>query len=190
MGGALASNVNNVGDFIMKKLLSAAAIAASLASTGAYAACSADIDMGGNKITSASMTALGTSSEVATKAYVDNLIAGSNPVLELSAEASVTNFGGALKRCVDLAGDSPDRPWRLPTLAELLVAASSHTDGSASSNFLWTATPYNLSTGATQDLDTDGQGQNVATWVVLELGGGYWSMAGSTNAAHFARCVR
>ena len=32
----------------MKKLLTAAALAASLASTGAYAACSADIDMGGN----------------------------------------------------------------------------------------------------------------------------------------------
>ena len=176
----------------MKKLLSAAAIAASLVSTGAYAACSADINMGGNQITNTTMTALGTSSEVATKAYVDNLMAGSNPVLELSAQSTtaVSNFGGALAYCVNLGGDSTDRPWRLPTMEELLVAASSHTDGSASSNSLWTTTPYNLSTGRTTDLDSNGQGVDGGAWIIMNLSAGTWSYNNGSISIYFARCVR
>ena len=176
----------------MKKLLTAAAIAATMASTGAWAACSADIDMGGNKITGASMSALGTSSEVATKSYVDNLMAGTNPVLELSAEsgAAVGSFGAALAHCVGLTGDSADRPWRLPTMEELLVAASSHTDGSASTNFLWTTTPYNISTGRTSDIDSDGQGINDGYWLALRLSDGNWAAGNYSSAGIYARCVR
>ena len=179
----------------MKKLLTAAALAASLASTGAYAACQADIDMGGNQITNTTMTALGTSSEVATKAYVDNLMAGANPVLELSAESgtAVAGFGAAMKYCVDLSGDAADggsRPWRLPTLEELLVAASSHTDGSASSNSLWTRTPYNLSTGATADGDSSSVGVELSRWVTMVLGTGSWGYNAYTRTDLFARCVR
>ena len=178
----------------MKKLLTAAALAASLASTGAYAACSADIDMGGNQITNTTMTALGTSSEVATKAYVDNLMAGSNPVLELSAESSVlNNFGEATAYCVALAGDEANggsRPWRLPTLEELLVAASSHTNITATTAYVWSATPYNLSTGATTDIDSDGQGLGARYWVLLRFTDGIWDFATGGGAGYVARCVR
>ena len=177
----------------MKKLLTAAALAASLASTGAYAACSADIDMGGNQITNTTMTALGASREVATKAYVDNLMAGSNPVLELSTEMTAANFGAAMKACVDLVGDTADggsRPWRMPTLDELLVAASSHTDGSSSPNFLWTRTPYNLSTGATQDIDSSSSGIDYGFWLSLRLSDGYWNYNLATAASVGVRCVR
>ena len=174
----------------MKKLLTAAALAASLASTGAYAACSADIDMGGNQITNTIMTALGTSSEVATKAYVDNLMAGANPLLELSAESAAANLGAAMKHCVDLAGDSADRPWRMPTSEELFVAASSHTDGSASSNYLWTITPYNLSTGATVDLASSGSGVNTGAWIAVRLSDGDWSNGLGAVVGTFVRCVR
>ena len=136
------------------------------------------------------MTALGTSSEEATKAYVDNLMAGANPVLELSGESAVASMGAAMAHCVGLAGDSADRPWRLPTLEELLVAASSHTDGSGSTNSLWTTTPYNLSTGATQDIDSDGQGVNYDSWVSLRLSDGRWFNASATLTDRFVRCVR
>ena len=67
----------------MKQLMIAAALAALTASGSVYAACSADIDMGGKKIMGASMSVLSTKSEVATKDYVDNLMAGST-LLELS----------------------------------------------------------------------------------------------------------
>ena len=178
----------------MKKLLTAAALAASLASTGAYAACSADIDMGGNQITNTTMTALGTSSEVATKAYVDNLMAGANPVLELSdALGALADFGDALAYCVSLAGDTADggsRPWRLPTFEELLVAASSHTDISASTAYLWVATPYNLSNAKTADIDVDGQGVGAGNWMIVRLSDGYWGNAEYNFAGALARCVR
>ena len=178
----------------MKKLLTAAALAASLASTGAYAACSADIDMGGNQITNTTMTALGTSSEVATKAYVDNLMAGSNPVLELSTGSPVlNNFGEATKYCVGLPGDEANggsRPWRLPTLEELLVAASSHTNITATTAYVWSATPYNLSTGATTDIDSDGQGIAAGNYILVRFSDGGWSYSPAHVAGYVARCVR
>jgi predicted small secreted protein len=54
----------------MKKLLSTAVVTAAMAvSSGVWAACSADIDMGGNKITNAADPTA--AQDVATKAYVD-----------------------------------------------------------------------------------------------------------------------
>jgi hypothetical protein len=146
--------------------------------------------MGGNQITNATMSVLGTQYEVATKQYVDNLVAGANPVLELSAESgsAMGNFGAALAYCVGLTGDTADRPWRLPTMEELLVAASSHTDGSSSTNYIWTTTMYNASTARSTDFS--GGGVTNGGWIRINLGDGRWHYRLYDDATNYARCVR
>lgn len=121
----------------------AAALAALTASGSVYEACSADINMGGNTIKDASMCVLSTKSEVATKDYVDNLMAGSTLLKLSTISTSKGNMGAATWYCAGLTDDTTERPWRLPTLSELVLAASSNalSDGDGYQDAkLWTRT--------------------------------------------------
>jgi hypothetical protein len=159
----------------MKQLIIAAVLAALSLPGSVYAACQVDIDMGTKKITNASMSVLGTSSEVATKAYVDNLMAGTMPILEVSAQQAAGNMGVATTTCAAMVSADANRPWRLPTLPELLLAASTIEIAGAASNTtaLWTRTRF---TAENQ-------------WISSDLATHSWAGATGQASKNF-RCVR
>ena len=117
----------------MKNLTKIALISVALLSAlnvNTYAACSADLNMGNNKISS-----LGTPSadaDAATKLYVDTEVSAGTTKSEvsdkliLSEESAVSSYdmGGALRYCRNLPGGTTDRPWRLPNLDEMTIAIS------------------------------------------------------------------
>ena len=166
--------------------------------SGAYASCAANIDMGGYSITNTSMTVVpqAFSSEVATKSYVDNLMAGTNPILQLGelSQAALVSSGAATQFCSLVTGDSADRPWRLPTLDELMVALAVNNPNTTDTNFLWTRTPYNLSTAA--PIELDGHSSDTARaisggyWIAYRPSDGLWEHKIHTDTSIYARCVR
>ena len=108
----------------MKKTLIAAAVAAMTVSGGAWAACTADIAMGGNKITGLTMTSDTTQSEAATQSYVD-----ARTRLEVSkiSGGRVNGIYGAQAYCNDLDatgtadGTANYLGWRVPTQEEIVM---------------------------------------------------------------------
>lgn len=103
----------NFLEYRMKKLLAAATIAAMTVSGGAWAACSAAIDMGGNPINNVTMST-GSNGEVATKAYVDAATGGA---LNCGDQQPNSSRKQAIEGCRNMEDGS-----YLPTLHELYKA--------------------------------------------------------------------
>ena len=184
----------------MKKLMIAAAVAAMTASGGAWAACSADIDMGGNKITNATMSALSTSSEVATKAYVD----AATSLVETSSVSSsaVKGLAGANQYCADLdsAGTAADGTasnagWRVPNASEATTAfvisgaasvpTATITNSPSYLSTSVTTAPTHDSTIWTSEVAVDHKG-----WFKVKLNGGSPEDWDGTLDQFHAVCVR
>jgi hypothetical protein len=159
--------------------------------------------MGGQKITNAAMTALGTQSEVATKAYVDNLTAGGIRGTELSALLDINgqNLCGSddASACGDLAGNAfqicenyttGGSDWRVPTFDELVGLI--HTVDTSSDGNIWmmTSTPYNKSNGANDDTSTAAGQYLRLNSPVHSTFPGNWSNTGTNLAGGYVRCVR
>jgi hypothetical protein len=168
-----------------------------MVSGSVFAACSADIDMGGQKITNAAMTVLGTQSEVATKAYVDNLTAGGIRGTELSslitinghANAPADKAGYAFAICENLS-EGGHSDWRVPTFDELVGLI--HTVDTSDDGDIWmmTSTPYNKSNGANNDgSNANGRWLNFSS-PMRPTTPGYWGNANHDLAGGSVRCVR
>ena len=189
----------------MKKIMLIAAVAAMTASGGAWAACTADIDMGDNKIQN--LGAPMADSDAATKAYVDAV-----GRLEVSpvTNLQVSGFLGAAQFCQDLndAGDAvsggafPKNGWRLPqTLGEASLAfgsqgntvdissqsyAVSGGNVPVSGSFVWVAMAASNANQATDgSWNTDDR-----RWMMARLDGVRWAYNSSTSEGVFAFCVR
>ena len=105
----------------MKKLLTLAAVAAMTVSTGAWAACSANIDMGQMSIMNIDPTyASGDEydGEVATKTYVDAVAGGAASEIT-PRRAAVAGLPQAVQQCANLDFEG-HTDWRLPTMDEIM----------------------------------------------------------------------
>ena len=165
-----------------------AGLVATAMSISAFGACTATLDLGGYKITNATMSDLGTSSEVATKAYVDNLSAGGIRGTQLSAKIDLATAGLAFKTCADYTTGGTD--WRVPTFDELVGLI--HTVNTSGETDAWyiTSTPYNKSTAGAGDTTTD-----TGRYLTFDSPGhsshpGIWNNASYFYTGGSVRCVR
>ena len=190
-----------------KKMLIAAAVAAMTASGGAWAACTADIDMGNNSIQN--LAAPTNDSDAATKAYVDAV-----GRLEISpvTNLKVRGFLGGVQFCQDLndAGNAVDgvadyAGWRLPqTLGEASLGFDRHTQtidissqayaisggtNIVSGAFVWVAmAASDGNQPPDQSWTTDGIDDT--RWMMARLDGIRWGYNRSDSEGVFAFCVR
>jgi hypothetical protein len=171
----------------MKKQLSAVALA-TLMSGSVFAACSADIDMGGQNILNVGGT--GANYSVATQG---DLLAGSRLEASSISDTTVAGFGAAARYCASLADDGNATDgggnWRLPAnIAEASVAITGDTTGStiASGSSIWTADAFNKADqGPDEGWSTVGRGN----YLIVSLGG-LWGYSGSSYTSNYAGCVR
>ncbi len=123
------------------------------------------------------------STSAATKGYVDAAAGGGKwSATAVSAEAAGTyNHANAAGYCRNLSATAQYAisgsdtvttytDWRLPTMDQLAVFEGL----TASSNFLWTSTPYQSTLGA---------------WIILRLSDGNWSL-NNYYTGLYVRCVR
>jgi hypothetical protein len=171
----------------MKKQLTAVALA-TMVSSSVFAACSANINMGGKNILNVGGT--GEDYSVATKA---DLYAGSRLEASSISDTTVAGLGAAARYCASLADDGNATDgggnWRLPAnLAEASVAITGDTTGSAitSTNYIWTADALNKADQApNEDWSTTSDGR----YLIMKLDG-HWSYGTYTAAHLYAGCVR
>jgi hypothetical protein len=172
----------------MKKQLTAVALA-TMVSSSVFAACSANINMGGKNILNVGGT--GEDYSVATKA---DLYAGSRLAASSISNDTVSGLGAAARYCASLDDDgssttSGDGNWRLPAnLAEASVAITGDTADSdiTSTNYIWTADALNKADQApNEDWSTTGDGR----YLIMKLDG-HWSYGTYTAAHLYAGCVR
>ena len=186
-------------------MLIAAAVAAMTASGGAWAACTADIDMGNNSIQNLADPT--NDSDAATKAYVDAV-----GRLEISpmTNLQVNGFGEAAQFCQDMddSGAIDGKPshagWRLPqNLGEASLGFYRHgvtidisgqpylstgtTNAPVEGSSVWVAKPV---TNASQPTDTTLWTLGNTYWLRARLDGAHWAYATATNSGNFAFCVR
>ena len=194
-----------------KRMLIAAAVAAMTVSGGAWAACTADIDMGSNKIQNLATPMA--DSDAATKAYVDAI--GRLEVSPISS-LKVKGFGGAVQFCQHLndAGTAVEANpvnagWRLPqNLGEaslgfkrattptpvVLTTEDYAVTGSTSPtefNSIWVAMPVtNANQPANTNLWNDSAVFDNTQWFRARLDGALWAHSTASSEGNFAFCVR
>ena len=106
-------------------------LAACVATPTAWAACSINLDVGGNKITNVTMTNLDVPSELATIDYVDSVLQGEAGLMVSPNRLIHASTNKAAHYCAQLESsalndDTEDMPdivysdWRLPSLEELI----------------------------------------------------------------------
>jgi hypothetical protein len=171
----------------MKKQLTAVALA-TMVSSSVFAACSANINMGGKNILNVGGT--GEDYSVATKA---DLYAGSRLAASSISNDTVSGLGEAARYCASLDddGDATDGGgnWRLPAnLAEASVAITGDTTGSSisSTGYIWTADALNKADQAPNEgWSTVGHG----SYLIINLAG-RWSSNDYDTSDYYAGCVR
>ena len=191
-----------------KRMLIAAAVAAMTVSGGAWAACTADIDMGNNKIQNLATPMA--DSDAATKAYVDAM--GQLEVSPISKQ-KVDGFSGAVQFCRHLndAGTAVEASavnagWRLPKdLSEASrgfhhyattvdIASASYvasTPGGPPNEFnsIWVAKPVTDGSKPTNDAGLIPDSTE-SRWFRARLDGIVWGYAKAKNQNNFSFCVR
>lgn len=101
------------------------------ASHTAWASCSINLDMGGNKVTNVTMTHIETPSELATKSYVDFILQGEAGLMASPSSLKYASVSEAAEYCANLESpainDSNEivpgivyNDWRIPSLEELV----------------------------------------------------------------------
>ena len=189
----------------MKKVLIAAAVAAMTASGGAWAACTANIDMGNNSIQNLADPT--NDSDAATKSYVDAV-----GRLEISPITSVQlqGFGGAVAFCQDLDdagavdGVASNAGWRLPKdfseaslgfhqeattidISGQPYVSTGATSAPVEGSSIWVAMPV---TNASKPANNTDWTLDNTQWHRARLDGALWAYGMSSNNGVFAFCVR
>ena len=189
----------------MKKMLIAAAVAAMTASGGAWAACTANIDMGNNSILNLADPT--NASDAATKAYVD--AAGRLEISPISS-VQVDGFSGAVKFCQDMDdsgavdGVASHAGWRLPqNLGEASLGfhrestvvdisgqpyvSTETTNAPVEGSSIWIAAAV---TDGNKPANNNTWTLDNTQWLRARLDGALWAYATAGNQGVFAYCVR
>jgi len=128
----------------LEKVSLSIVLVAILGTTNVYGNCSADVEMGGNKITS---TATPTqNNDLTNKSYVDFVVANRPAgVTTISPRStSSVNYKTAVNACSIM---EPRGSWKLPTLSELLNMCATEDANCTETDSLWTSTRSANSTG-------------------------------------------
>ena len=115
----------------MLKMFIPSLIVTCLAAPAAWATCSTDLDMGGNKLTNATMSNVKKPSEIATKLYVDHVLQGHAGLMISASKGQKMNFYEATMYCANLESaalndENQEMPniiyndWRLPSQEEMI----------------------------------------------------------------------
>ena len=99
---------------------------------------------------------------------------------------STMTWGACAKTCRDMTtGGFTD--WRMPTFDEVIyyVSGASNISFTASTNNIWTSTPYDARINPTTD-------SNTGYWVIFNVSSGYWSYNrySTDPLTTYCRCVR
>jgi hypothetical protein len=160
-----------------------------MVSSSVFAACSADINMGGQNILNVGGT--GADYSVATQG---DLLAGSRLEASSISDTTVAGLGAAARYCASLDDDgngttTGDGNWRLPAnLAEASVAITGDTTDSviSSASSIWTADAFNKADqGPNEGWSSLGNGY----YLLLRLDGN-WHNSSYNPTTHYAGCVR